>query len=177
MGGSAYGAWGHRPRTLLISKFMNCFNYFPHIFFCSDFDEIEKKIIENIVEKLLSFRIFDKLFSEFFINFLRIFWKVFWSSRKQNRSKTKFFVEFWSFMGILQCVSTFLVFFSSTLKIIKTNKMKIMMHDSVQKEWIFNTKQLEVAKFHYKHFQWHSIEGAGNVLHVALTKPCPRQNI
>ena len=42
------------------------------------------------------------------------------------------------------------------------------MHNSVQKEWISYTKQLEVAKLCYKHFQWHSIEGAGNVLHVPL---------
>ena len=25
------------------------------------------------------------------------------------------------------------------------------MHHSVQEEWIFNTKQLELAKFYYKH--------------------------
>ena len=47
------------------------------------------------------------------------------------------------------------------------------MYHSVQEEWIFYTKQLEVAKFYYKHFQWHSIGGAGNVLHVALDKPLP----
>ena len=58
--------------------------------------------------------------------------------------------------------------FNSPLKIVETNKMRKLMHHSVQEEWIFNTKQLELAKFYYKHFQWHSIEGAGNVLHVAL---------
>ena len=42
------------------------------------------------------------------------------------------------------------------------------MHHSVQEKWIFYTKQLELATFYFKHFQWHSIEGAGNVLHVAL---------
>ena len=30
-----------------------------------------------------------------------------------------------------------------------------MIHHSVQEEWIFYTKQLELAKFYYKHFQWH----------------------
>ena len=42
------------------------------------------------------------------------------------------------------------------------------MHHSVQKEWIFYTKQLKLAKYYYKHFQLHSIEVAGNVLDVAL---------
>ena len=45
------------------------------------------------------------------------------------------------------------------------------MHHSVQEECIFYTKQLELAKFYCKHFQWHSIEGAGNVLPVAIDKP------
>ena len=28
--------------------------------------------------------------------------------------------------------------------------------------FLASSKQLELAKFYYKHFQWHSIEGAGN---------------
>ena len=32
--------------------------------------------------------------SNIFSHFLRTFWNAFWSSREQNRSKTKFFVEF-----------------------------------------------------------------------------------
>ena len=51
--------------------------------------------------------------------------------------------------------------------------MWIMIYHSVQEEWIFCIKQLELAKFYYKHFQSHSIDGAGNVLHVALDKALP----
>ena len=47
------------------------------------------------------------------------------------------------------------------------------MHHSVQEEWKFYTKQQELAKFHYKHFQWHFIEGARNVLSFALDKALP----
>ena len=44
------------------------------------------------------------------------------------------------------------------------------MHHSVQEEWIFYNKQLELAKLYYNHIQGHSIEGAENVFHLALAR-------
>ena len=68
-------------------------------------------------------------------------WSVFFSTWK-----TMFILFISRSLFILQCVSTFLVFFNSRLKIVKTNKMRKMIHHSVQEEWIFYIKKTRTSK-------------------------------